>query len=314
MHRLRRIACLLATLTVLISCTSCATLLNRMRIDELEEKYPVTTTTATTDQTTGNAPSDNTDSDAFRNLYAQNSDFRGWITYTNDNGSLNIDFPIVQSTDNDFYQSHNFYRQYDINGTLFFDYRNDFSSSDIINRNTVIYGNNTLDGKMFAGLNDLLTDIDCARAAPHFSVQSLYEKAEYKVFAVMLVNTEATEGIPFPYDKTAFSDNAEFASFLAEVKARSLYDYHDVDVCHDDEIISLSTDATTLFSHFNNGRVVVVARKVRENEPTATDVSQITCNTDVIMPYGWYVNQDMTLHPYYTDLKYVIPPLDSSVN
>ncbi len=249
---------------------------------------------------------------SFKKLYYQNSDVRGWITYnTTDKSTFNIDYPIVQSADNDYYLFHDFNGTYNKNGVLFFDYRNQLSSPNATNRNTIIYGHNMASGQMFAGLNKLLWGVDTARLAPTFTMNTIYEKAEYKVFAVMLVNNTSTEGIPFGYLRTEFNDNVDFASFLSEILARSLYIYGDVDVRPDDEIVTLSTCTDNDLAHFTDGRTVVVARKVREGENPATDVSQISYNADVIMPYAWYENQKQQPHPYYTNQGYVIQPLDS---
>ncbi len=249
---------------------------------------------------------------AFKKLYYQNNDVRGWLIYqTTDGSSFDIRYPIVQSADNDYYLFHDFNGVYNKNGTLFFDYRNDIKSPTSENRNTIIYGHNMASGQMFAGLNLLLHSVNYARVAPTFTMNTIYEQAEYKVFAVMLVNNDPANGVPFGYLRTDFADNVDFASFLSEVMARSLYVYGDVDVRPDDEIVTLSTCTDTGLAHFNDGRTVVVARKVREGEDPSTDVSTINYNADVIMPYGWYQNQKLEPHKYYVDPTYNIEPLDT---
>lgn len=62
----------------------------------------------------------------------------------------------------------------------------------------------------------------------------------------------------------------------------------------------LSTCNGTSQVHFDDGRTVVIARKVRPGESTSVDTSRINLNDDVIMPYAWYVNQGKEPHPYYT--------------
>ncbi len=249
---------------------------------------------------------------SFKKLYYQNNDIRGWLSYHSSDGStVNIDYPVMQSTDNDFYLYHDYHRTYNKNGTLFFDYRNDFSSKTASNQNAIIYGHNMASGQMFAGLNNLLRGIDYARTAPTFTMNTIYKKGEYKVFAVMVVNNSSADGVPFNYLRTDFEDNVDFSAFLSQILARSLYVYGDVDILPTDEIVTLSTCSEYGDVYFNDGRTVVVARRVRENESAATDISKITVNDDVIMPYAWYVNQGLTPHPYYLDANYVIQPLDS---
>ncbi|MGN0172529.1 MAG: sortase domain-bontaining protein [Acutalibacteraceae bacterium] len=249
---------------------------------------------------------------SFKKLYYQNHDIRGWLSFHSSDGStVNIDYPVMQSTDNDFYLYHDYHRTYNKNGSLFFDYRNDFSNKTASNQNAIIYGHNMASGQMFAGLNNFLDGVDYARTAPTFTMNTIYKKGEYKVFAVMVVNNSSADGVPFNYLRTDFADNVDFSAFLSEILARSLYVYGDVDLLPTDEIVTLSTCSEYGDVYFNDGRTVVVARRVRENESAATDVSKITVNDDVIMPYAWYVNQGMTPHAYYLDANYVIQPLDS---
>lgn len=238
---------------------------------------------------------------SFKKLYCQNSDIRGWISFHSTDGtSVNIEYPVLQSSDNDYYLTKDFTRAYNVNGSCFFDYRNDFSGPDAHNDNLIIYGHNMASWAMFAQLNRLLYGLDYARVCPTFTMNTIYHKGEYKVFAVMVCNTKLRDGIPFNYTRTSFQNRRDFAQFLAEIRARSLYNYDNVDLLPTDEIVTLSTCNTKSNAHFRDGRTVVVARKIRKGESADTDVSLITNNTDVIMPYAWYANQRQVPHPYYS--------------
>ncbi len=284
---------------------------NQVIADTLQEAYsPDAEPTLNEDEL--NFPYPEGMDSAFKKLYYQNPDVRGWISYHSTDGeTINVEYPIMQAEDNDYYLFHDFYKAYNTNGTLFFDYRNDFSSQHARNRNSVIYGHNMNSGQMFAGLNNLLDGVDYARLAPTFKLNTLFDEAEYKVFAVMVVNNNQRDGLPFGYLRTEFTDNVDFATFLSEILARSMYVYGDVDLRPDDDIVMLSTCTVYRDVRFNDGRTVVVARRVREGEDPHTDVSQITDNTDVLMPYAWYTNRGLEPHPYYLDANYVIQPLDS---
>ena len=59
----------------------------------------------------------------------------------------NINYPVVQSKDNDFYLRRLLDGSHNMNGTLFVDYRN---SPDFSDFTTVIYGHNMKNGEMFA--------------------------------------------------------------------------------------------------------------------------------------------------------------------
>ena len=89
------------------------------------------------------------------------------------------------------------------------------------------------------------------------------------------------------------------------LRARSLFDYP-VDVIAGDQLLVLSTCTAYSSSKLHDGRLMVIARKVRSFESSAVDASAITRNEDVIMPRAWYTNQKLTLHPYYTETNYTV--------
>lgn len=81
----------------------------------------------------------------FRKLRETNPDIIGWITVP---GTV-IDYPIVQTTDNDYYLDHSIIGTYLKSGSIFVDFRN---QSNWLDKNTVIYGHNMASGEMFAQL------------------------------------------------------------------------------------------------------------------------------------------------------------------
>ena len=249
-------------------------------------------------------------SDAFKALYAKNSDIRGWMKYTDTNGSwLSIDYPVMYSGDNSYYLTHNFNKNKQKDGALFFDERNHIDSPSSQNKALIVYGHNMASGHMFAKLNDFLKSLQKARSAPLISLDTLYERAEYKVFAIMLLNTRSEDGPYFDYLRTDFSSDKSFMDFVANIRARSLYTYGDVDVEPDDQLLILSTCTAPSGAKFEDGRCVVVARRVREGESRSVNINSIVKNENVIMPRAWYENQGLELHPFYTESGYVIPGL-----
>lgn len=248
-------------------------------------------------------------SDDFKKLYFRNPDVRGWLTFqsTDEATFLNIDYPVLYSGDNDYYLDHDFQRNYNKNGALYFDYRN-VIEKDSQNKVLLIYGHNLASGQMFTRLNMLVThSVHYARAASTIQLNTLYDKAEYKVFAVFITNVDAEDGPPFYFLRTQFSDDDDFLGYVAEMRARSIYDYNGVDVRADDQLLVLGTCNSKAKVGFDNGRTVVVARRVREGEDSKVKASTIVKNEDVIMPYAWYVANGRELHPYYIDADYTIP-------
>lgn len=80
-----------------------------------------------------------------RQLSAEHDDSVAWL-YIPD---TNIDYPIMQSEDNDYYAHRATDGSYLYAGSLFMDYRN---SSDFTDFNSVIYGHNMGNGTMFADI------------------------------------------------------------------------------------------------------------------------------------------------------------------
>ena len=124
------------------------------------------------------------------------------------------------------------------------------------------------------------------------TMNTIYEQATYKVFAVMVVNNDAADGEPFRYLRTDFTDDNDFLRFVAEIRARSVYDYDSVDVRADDELLMLSTCNGTSQVHFDDGRTVVIARKVRRVSPprwtpaASTSTTTLSCLTHGMLTRG----------------------------
>ena len=83
----------------------------------------------------------------FEALLEENPDVVGWILIEN----TNINYPIVQGTDNEYYVDHLVSGQKNAAGSIFMDFRNE---PDFTDKNTVIYGHNMKNKSMFAHINE----------------------------------------------------------------------------------------------------------------------------------------------------------------
>ena len=83
----------------------------------------------------------------FSVLKQENEDIVGWL-YLEDSP---INYPVVQSYDNDYYLRRLVNGEYNIAGSLFMDYRND---SNLEDDNTIIYGHNMKNNTMFGSLQE----------------------------------------------------------------------------------------------------------------------------------------------------------------
>lgn len=235
-------------------------------------------------------------------MYAQNKDLRGYLTFTADGDDfLDIQYPVMYSGDNDYYLNRDFYKKKNSNGALFFDemnwsgvFRNDMQA-------TIIYGHNNLNGQMFSDIIQLTTDLEKARKATTISLETLYGNEIYRVFAICMFDEDAKEKYYFNYRRTAFTNDYEYLQYINEVRARSYWNYGNVDVRPEDELLVLSTCTTEYSSKLKNGRIAVFARKLRSHESYEYEADLITKNKTVVMPYNWYVKNKKKISKYYTN-------------
>jgi len=209
----------------------------------------------------------------FMALYSRNPDFIGWISLDKENDIIN--YPVCQAKDNDYYLHTDFDGNYNKGGTIFADYRCKFNGFDISD-NTVLYGHNIISGDYFAKLTRYYTDISFYKEHPVVTFDTLYEKAEWKVFACVLFNTQEKYGEVYPYLKTDLGGKDEFETFILDIMDRSVL-LTDVDIRYGDDILTLSTCYYPLGKNVDS-RCAVFARKVREGEKTYVDTSAAVYN------------------------------------
>ena len=182
----------------------------------------------------------------FEELKQTNSDTIAWLKV---NGT-SIEYPVVKTTNNDFYMTHSFDKSYNSAGWVFMDYENRFDGTD---NNMVIYAHNRKDGTLFGTLKNILTE-EWQNNEENFIIPFITEneKAEYQVFSVYKVESEDY------YITTNFGTDNEFQKYIDTIKSRSIKDFN-VDVSTEDHILTLSTCADN-----NKYRVVLHAKKITE--------------------------------------------------
>ncbi len=163
----------------------------------------------------------------FPKLIEKNKDTVGWIRYNNDK----INYPVVKSTDNEYYLSKSFNKTNNKNGTIFMDFRN--KSFD--DKNVVLFGHAMLDGSMFGSLTDVFKkDFFTQDANNYIKIYTPNKILTYQIFSYYTIEKEEY------YITTDFSTDEEFQNFISVITKRSYKDFK-LDVNTDDKILTLST-------------------------------------------------------------------------
>lgn len=164
----------------------------------------------------------------FSELKKQNSDTVGWIQV---NGT-NINYPFVQTANNDYYLTHAFDKTYNDAGWVFLDYRNNIKD---LNRNTIIYAHSRLDSSMFGTLKNVLKT-NWVNNPDNFIIKLSMESENtmWQVFSVYHIPTTSD------YLQIDFYSNNEFLEFGNMLLNRSAYNFN-TSISENDKILTLST-------------------------------------------------------------------------
>ena len=184
----------------------------------------------------------------FKDLKKQNSDTVAWIIVKN----TNVNYPVVQTTNNDYYLHHSFNRKVNGAGWVFADFRDNFSN---FNQNLVIYAHGRKDKVMFGSLTNTLKP-NWYKNTDNQIIQlsTLKYNTMWQIFSIYKVKAESY------YITTDFGSTKSFENFIKKMKERSIYDFN-VDVTTNDKLLTLST------CYNDNGiRLVVQAKLVKIQE------------------------------------------------
>ncbi len=187
----------------------------------------------------------------YEDLYKINKRLIGWIKIAD----TNIDYPVMQTVDNEYYLDHDFGQNYDKNGCIFMD-----KDCDVIDRSTnlIVYGHHMKSGAMFGHL-DKYTDESFYQEHQTFQFDTIYEKGTYQVAYAFPAKVLAEDEIAFKYYQFIDANSEdEFNSNMMAMAEMSLYDTGITPV-YGDELVTLSTCDR---SQGSEGRFVVVGVRI----------------------------------------------------
>lgn len=180
----------------------------------------------------------------FDTLKSKNSETVAWIKISN----TNINYPIVQGSDNSYYLTRNFNKEKNSAGWIYADYRNNFETLD---KNTIIYGHNRRNGTMFSNLNYYLTSkwytVENNKYFNFITENQSFIAEIFSVYKVSANNVALTN---------TFSSTEELQENIDAWKNASIYDFQ-TDVTVDDNLLTLYT-----CDNNNAYRIIIVSKLI----------------------------------------------------
>ncbi len=187
----------------------------------------------------------------YKTLYSLNKKLIGWVKIED----TYIDYPVLQTNNNEYYIDHNFDQEQDKNGSIFLD-----KDCSILPRSTnlILYGHHMRSGRMFGQLVKYSSE-DFYENHKKIQFDTIYEKGSYEVMFVFRSRIYEESEILFKYYQFINANSEmEFQSYMNEMSKMALYDTG-VTAQYGDQLLTLST----CDYHTDDGRFVVVAKKMK---------------------------------------------------
>lgn len=187
-------------------------------------------------------------------IYNKNKKLIGWLEIADINGEPFISYPVMQTTDNEYYLKHGFNQEEDVNGCIFMDCDCDaIKPSD----NLILYGHHMRSGRMFGNLVKY-EDYNFYQTHRIIRFDTIYEHGEYEVMFAFRTSLKNENDISFKYYEFIDANGPEeFNSYMNEMAEMALYDTG-VTAVWGDHLLTLST----CDYQEDNGRFAVVARRI----------------------------------------------------
>ena len=204
-----------------------------------------------------------------KKLLAHNPDTVVYITIE---GS-HVDNPVVQTSNNEYYLDHGFDGQEFRAGTVFMDCTDDFGADpETWSENIVLYGHNMADNTMFGSLRQYRQNPSYYKEAPFITFSSNYADYTYVMVGLLITGGDADSDFKY-WQMEDLDDKAAFDSYMGSVNSKNMID-NPIDVQYGDSLLTLST----CYSDEDNSRFLIVARRLRDGEDTASMLSTIQNN------------------------------------
>lgn len=155
-----------------------------------------------------------------------------------------IETPVAQSTDNDYYTSHDLYRDVNDQGAIYLDYRNNLEDLKLL-----IYSNNK--NKKISIFENLLKyqDEDFYIKHPKMYLYTKTKMLTYSIFSIYEENND------FSYTNINSFNGTSYYQHLINLKTKSIYE-NDTYLSDNSRILILDTDLSDEENPFKNFIVI----------------------------------------------------------
>ena len=189
-----------------------------------------------------------------KQLQGQNTDIVGWLEIEN----TNINYPVLQGADNNYYMTHNYKNEKSKNGSIFLEANYNWN---IPSNNLLIYGHNLGNGMMFQELLKYEKK-SFYQEHPVIRFTTAEEDTEYEIISVFKsrVYYKSEKNVFRYYYFINNESEEEYNEFVKNAKNASLYPI-DATASYGDQLITLSTCSY----YVEDGRFVVVGRKIEQD-------------------------------------------------
>lgn len=163
-------------------------------------------------------------------------------------------YPVVQTTNNEYYLNHDLYKKEDILGSVFLDYRFNIEES----KKNIIYGHNNTNKNMPFSYLENYYNKEFYEKYPYIEIQTSNSKKEYVIFSVYVENEN------WDYMNGEYTTQEEWKEHYRKIKQKSMYDTG-IEINENDNIIILQTCSELKeYTNYKDKYLLVIAKELRE--------------------------------------------------
>lgn len=167
----------------------------------------------------------------------------------------NTDFNtvVMQGNDNSYYLNHLPDKTYNINGSIFLDYRLDIDESNKL----LIFGHSSPSYFLPIMIIENYKDEDYYKEHKYIYLSSIKEVKKYEIFSVFV------ETLDWSYMNLNYASKDEYLKHLQNLKSKSFYDTG-VEVNKNDKILIMQTCSNMKeYSKYSKKYMLVIAKEVK---------------------------------------------------